>query len=491
MKDKETPSIFGITATFVFLIFCITYTATTLAAQSNNIKIYPAPKGEVLSKAYKVTIAGKTIPVYTARIGEADNERRFKAVDDLLHSENYYNTAAFAYFDMQGSATVTVSIDKAVTSAKILPASAGIKIKRQTRSISFTVNKPQNLTIELNGEWVKSLHLFVNPPEINIPKATDPNVIYFGPGIHNVSGMVIGDNKTVYVAGGAIVRSIIGPNEKFGIELSGLKNYVPRFLLAGRNIKFRGRGIIDASLAPTHAGNFVYVTGSDITLEGIIVRNSCGWTIPVRQSERVTITNVKILGYRANSDGIDICNSRNITVDKCFVRTNDDLIVVKSWEGQGLTNHIVIKNCVLWNQLANSLSLGAELRENVSDVLFSNCDIIHDQGRAWTLHIFHSDASTISNIRFEDIRIEESHQFINLWIGKGIESYNNKSGSIRQVLFKNIQVKGAPLNIDLVGANTQSGISNITFQNVRINGRPLPRDHVKSNAFVSDITVLP
>lgn len=47
------------------------------------------------------------------------------------------------------------------------------------------------------------------------------------------------------------------------------------------------------------------------------------------------VTNVKLLGYRANSDGIDICNSRNVTVQGCFVRTLDDLIVVKTDKGQG------------------------------------------------------------------------------------------------------------------------------------------------------------
>jgi len=29
----------------------------------------------------------------------------------------------------------------------------------------------------------------------------------------------------------------------------------------------------------------------------------------------VTVQNVKLLGYRANSDGIDIWNSRDMTVD--------------------------------------------------------------------------------------------------------------------------------------------------------------------------------
>jgi polygalacturonase len=50
----------------------------------------------------------------------------------------------------------------------------------------------------------------------------------------------------------------------------------------------------------------------------VILRDSSTWTIPIRQSDRVTVENVKLLGYRANSDGIDICNCRDVTVDGAF-----------------------------------------------------------------------------------------------------------------------------------------------------------------------------
>ena len=64
-------------------------------------------------------------------------------------------------------------------------------------------------------------------------------------------------------------------------------------------------------------------------------------------------------------------------------------------------HHVLVKNCVLWNQVAHALSIGAELRENVDDVAFENCDVIHDIGREWTLRVYHCDAATISNVRSE------------------------------------------------------------------------------------------
>jgi len=233
------------------------------------------------------------------------------------------------------------------------------------------------------------------------------------------------------------------------------------------------------------------IKGVGVTIEGVILRNSCGWTIPVRQSENVVIDNVKILGYRANSDGIDICNSVNVDVKKCFIRTNDDLIVIKTEKSEGIAKHIVIRDCVLYNETANALSLGAELRENVSDVLFSDCDIIHDQGRAWSLRIFQGDSSVVNNIRFYNLRIEEAHQFISLWIGHDLSSYDRNSGKIENIIFNNIKAKGTPLNIDLTGIDIYHSITNILFQKVLINQKSLVKDDVKNNPFVYNIKIVP
>ena len=40
-------------------------------------------------------------------------------------------------------------------------------------------------------------------------------------------------------------------------------------------------------------------SGQDIQIEGVILRDSSTWTIPIRQSDRVAVKNVKLLGYRA------------------------------------------------------------------------------------------------------------------------------------------------------------------------------------------------
>jgi hypothetical protein len=455
---------------------------------AGSVQIYPAPAGEELSKDFRVQVEGKPIPVYVTRVAPLEPERRWKAMDDKAHSADYFENASFVYFDMQGTVTVTVNCPEVIESAKVLPSSWKITPIIKGKSLSLTLSEPKLLTIEVNGNWVRSLHLFANPPEVQTPKSGDPNIVFFGPGIHEVSHLVVTNNQTVYVAGGAIVRAIIGSDEPFQISsYSGLRTYSPTFVLKGTNITFRGRGIIDGSRCTTHARNLVQVQGQDIALEGVILRDSSTWNIPIRRSERVTVKNLKLLGYRANSDGIDICSSRDVTVESCFLRTLDDLIVVKTDKGQGEARRIVARDCVLWNEVAHALSVGAELRENVDDVLFTNCDIIHDKGREWTLRVYHCDSARISNVRFENLRIEESPRLISLWIDQAFWTRDNERGHIDGVAFKNIRAVADPLRVELHGFDESHAVENVAFEGVVVNGRPFSPADVKTNAFVRNV----
>lgn len=469
----------------IALFFCI-----ARPVSAGTVGVHPAPVGEELSKEYAVRVEDQEVPVYVAKVAPADPARRWKAMDDKANSADYFELASFAYFDMQGAVTVMVTCPEVIQSARVLPSSFNVKPAIQGRNLTLTLAEPKPLTVEINGKRTGALHLFANPPESDAPRPGDPNVIYFGPGIHEVSHLVVSNNQTVYVAAGAIVRGIIRSNEQFHISgYSGLRTYSPTFQLRGTNITFRGRGIVDGSRCTTHARNLLSVQGRDITLEGVILRDSSTWNVPIRQSDRVQVRNVKLLGYRANSDGIDICNSRDVTVEGCFIRTLDDLIVVKTDQGQGEARRIVAKDCVLWNEVAHALSVGAELRENVDDVRFVNCDVIHDKGREWTLRVYHCDSARIGNVRFENLRIEESPRLISLWIGKAFWTRDDERGHIDGVIFKNIRAKADPLRVELKGFDETHTVENVLFEDVMVNGKPLAAPDVKTNAFVRKVTI--
>ncbi len=454
--------------------------AGTLPAQ-NLAQASPAPEGEPLSAQFKLTVGQTNVPVYLARINSTSPEHRHYMG---LPVASETSTASFSSFDMGGPVKITVIFTEDVTSAKLLPASSGIKPECIGNTITFTVAKPGQLTLEVNGNWVNSLHLFANPIEAAAPNPNDPNVIYFGPGVHQVQNIQVTTGKTVYIADGAVVYG----------HPEGANPGAPIFYLKGSNIVLRGRGIIDGSLCPRGNRSVLGVNGTNIQVEGVILRDSSGFTLPVRRSDNVKISNVKVFGWRGNSDGMDICNSRQVDISDCFLRTFDDLIVLKTDKNQGELRDVTIKHCVLWNEFAHALSLGAELREPLTNVLFSDCDIIHDKGREWLLRVYNCDSASVKNVVFDNIRIEEARRLMSVWIGTAVWSKETERGHIDDVTFKNITSVApelpAPL-ADLVGFDANHAVNHVRFLNVVIGNHPLSQSDIRQNAFVHDASVTP
>lgn len=463
---------------------------TLLAANDAKMPNHVSPPTEPLSTQFKVSVDGKDVPVYLARVVALSPERR-----GPVHAWDLKDTTqvGFASIDISGKVQISVLCHDAVKSAKVLPSAADITPTISGRQVRFGVSKPGQLTLETNGDWLHSLHLFVNPIETDIPKPNDPNVIYFAPGIHEIDSMTVGSNKTVYLAPGAVVYGKPLGDGKGGPPIHGYGG--PVFYLKGDSITLRGRGIIDGSRMLHRQGNILLAQGKNIHIEGVTLRDSSSWTFPVIDSDNVKIQNVKIFGWRGNSDGIDVCNSRHVDVRDCFMRTYDDLVVLKTPDPHaGPDSDITVVRCTLWNELAHALSIGAELRTPVHNILFTNCDIIHDKGREWDLRVYNCDSAEVKNITFADIRIEESRKLFSLWIGKAVWSNQAERGHIDEITFRHITsaapARGEPF-ADLHGFDAAHAIHHVDFDNIVVAGRPMKSTDVKQNKFVAGVAVHP
>jgi hypothetical protein len=69
-------------------------------AWTADVRVHPVPSGEPLSKDFRVTVEGQEVPAYVAKVAPADPTRRWKAMDDKVHSADYFETASFAYCDV-------------------------------------------------------------------------------------------------------------------------------------------------------------------------------------------------------------------------------------------------------------------------------------------------------------------------------------------------------------------------------------------------------
>ena len=215
---------------------------------------------------------------------------------------------------------------------------------------------------------------------------------------------------------------------------------------------------------------------TNVLVEGIIIKDSPCWSMPMFGCTKGTYRNVKQVCHRENSDGINIVNSRNILVEDCFLRNNDDGICIKTTSPPPApeSRNIRVRNCVIWNDRAYAIGVTYETRNNISDVLFSNCDIIHDHGIG-SIAIHMSDGATVSGVRFEDIRVEDTrNRLVRFWIGKDFWGHDKQRGHIRGVMLRNVSVVDGPhARSEITGADATHRVEDVTFENLRVRGKAI------------------
>ena len=415
--------------------------------------------------------------------------------------------ASFAYWDMSEPVEIEVVSKRPIESVDIRPRSYGITPIVDDNRIVFQMAKPGYVTVEVNG-CHHALHLFASPMEAGRPNPDEPTVRYFGPGIHKAGLITLKSGETVYIAGGAIVHGLI--------RAAGASD-----------ISILGRGILDASTFKRigNPGPITLHGCKNVKIDGIIIRDSNVWAVTPRDCEYLAISNIKLIGFwRYNADGIDIVNSQHVTIDKCFVRSFDDSIVIKGLRGARRptgdkpVKDVKVSECVIWNDWGRALEIGAEtVAPEISDIVFRDCDIIRTVHIA--MDIQHGDRALIKDVTFENIRFEiddntpkpkmqssrdEKYslaenetfcpQLFVLIIRKNNYSHDEERGQIRNIVFRNISVTGqcSPGSY-FVGHTPEHDVSDVTIENLRINGKPITnaeeahlsiRDHVGKVRFV-------
>ena len=435
-----------------------------------DVITYPAPDGEILSTDYEVSAEGKKVDVYTARV-----------LDPPFAGKEYDfgGPYAFASFDMSGRVTVKITSTRPLGNVVVRPVSPDVTIKKDgDHALLLLLERPLKLSIEPDGKKGPLL-LFANPLENEPPKPDTPNVIYFGPGVHKSGLVKVRENQTLYLAGGAVVKGAVAAE--------------------GANIRIGGRGILDGSDFEWRKGPHsctLGIVGTNVEVSGITIRGSSHWTIVPRNSRNVTIRNVKLCNSRVqNDDGINPCNSQDVLITDCFIRSDDDCVALKGLDPKGENanvERIVVENSVLWCDRARIFLLGHESRAPfMRNVTLRNLDILHFSMTAFLLEP--GEEMRLEDVRIEDVRVHGEGQGELLRLKPVVNQYMRTKvpGVIRNVLVKNVTVEGkaGPYRVQLAGADTEHDVRNVTFENVAINGATLTREsaNVSIGSHVADV----
>jgi hypothetical protein len=418
------------------------------------LSLYPGPAGVPASNMYSASVNGQNSFVYKALARKLDTNRE--------------QDTSWTSFSFTGSVTVSVTAlnQSGLTGCMVRPYSAAITTSYANNTCTFTMNQARNVSVEfepnIHNPILHPMLVFANPAEGDVPPATgDPNVLYFGPGVHTVgAGQVLHDNQTIYLAGGAYVQGAFIANGPV------------------HNLTIRGRGVIDGLFLDT--GNqdlnkdqpgiidIADQTSANVLIEGITIVNAPRFNVRAL-AQYTTIENVKTMSWWYSTDGMVAGNKA--LVENNFVKSNDDSIKL-FWGDE------VVRRNTVW-QLENGASfmISWNIEQDSSNFHVYDNDVIHAEHyqiqKTAIFRALHAGAGTPNRYLFEDIRVENA-----TWRLFYIAVENNKwydpnlgYGELDQIIFRDIHAYTSYTNPNVVqGIDSTHKVRNVNFVNVFTDG---------------------
>lgn len=452
-----------------FIFILLSFSAISSATRS-SLTVYPAPKGVEMKEDFdvKVRVPGgewQCVPTYMVK------------VDEVREARHCVEKSSMGYFDFEGEVEVSVTSNKGpIETARVRPLSYGIEPSVDGSTLVFFLDRPRNLSVEVNGDIFHNLQLFANPIDANNPidgvkirnekhlAKERKDVIYFSPGVHDLGkdALFVQSGQTVYIAGGAVVYGTV-------------------HAVSVQDVKIFGRGII----MQKDRGEGVYVKRSqNVEVDGIIT-TQC----PVGGSDGVKITNVKVISSYGWGDGLNVFASSNVHYDGCFARTSDDCTTVYATRKGfvGSCRNILTENCVLWADAAHPIMIGihgnADDPDVIENLVYRNIDILdHKEQQVdyqGCIAINAGDGNLVRNCLFENIRIEDFRQgqLVNMRIFYNRKYCKSPGRGIEGIIFRNITYNGSGEEMSVIaGYSEDRKIRNIRFENLVINGEVISDD---------------
>jgi hypothetical protein len=448
-------------------------------AQSSHLVTYPPPQ-QILYTMHNDD--------YTVMVRQVGGEWKDLYEYKVLVDADRVAEASMVHFDFSGTIEVMVKKNNGIVhGVTIRPKVLGINPHVKGNIITFTLNKPMKFSVEFNNDGLNNLHVFARDIEYSRVDKTDPNVIYFGPGLHQPKDgkaeYEIPSGKTVFLDGGAVVKA------KFVTD-------------SAKNVIIRGSGIV------LNAERGVEARWSEnVRVEGIIFINPTHYTFFGGASNGITIKDIMSFSCKGWSDGLDFMSCSNVTVDGVFMRNSDDCVAIYGhrWEYYGNAKNYTISNSVLWADVAHPTNIGThgnstDAGDTIANILFKNIDILEhdedDRNYQGCLAISATDKNLVQDITYEDIRIDniQEGQILNFRVYFN-EKYSSAPGrSIRNVVVKNVSYVGDRVNPSLVhGYNKEQIVDGLVIQNLRVNGSLVTKaaaDVLEIGSFVTGIRFL-
>ncbi|HEX6446089.1 MAG TPA: hypothetical protein VF053_13430 [Streptosporangiales bacterium] len=405
-----------------------------------RLATYPAPAGSPRSDQYSVGLT---------QGGRHDDSFVYQVAARKTDTNRERDTS-WTSFSFSGAVTVTVrKLAGTATGCLVRPQSAGIRTTFAGNACTFTLTRPVNVSVEFAPETTNPVPhpmlVFANPPETNVPPPDAPNVLYLGPGVHELGTDVpLHDGETVYVAGGAWVRAAFKATGVHDVVIRGRGILDGTFLDTGSQAtNTRQPGLIDIDC---HAPGQTPQTpcsptenSSNVVVDGLTLVNGPRFNVRVL-GDHITVHNIKVISWWYKTDCIWAGNYS--LVEDNFCKVNDDSL-------KPMTGPSVIRHNVVWQlEDGSPFQLSYNLEYDQANFHIYADDVIHDEhisnDRQAIFAALHGGAARMRRYLFENIHVEDAD-----WRLFNVILENNKFydpalgyGQISELVFRDIRTDG-------------------------------------------------
>lgn len=445
----------------------------------------------------------------------------------------------------QKQTTVEILLPESVARIKVKPEAAVGKVQIDGSRITVHTDETLYFVIQPDGDIFSGLRVLLDRAK-PMPKEKAHNLI-FTEGIYTAENCAyihlneygapvidgIEDDTLIYIGKDAIVNAAIILKGVRNVEIAGTGILTTLNRCHGAESGFAGEHFW--GLFRDHAVPNLYIRSGceNVTIRGILIDAEFRG-ITLRNSRNIQIENVKIFASSHNADGINCCNTSELSVNGCFIQSRDDCFCLYNscdsirWlndEGYrpatAVCRNVDFGNCILFTNcrpfvFGGHATKDTEPRCLIEQFRIHDCEIIEtpallnpDERFAfyWTsvFRILSQSEQLIRNLTFENIRVDVTNGYcgkiFHLQVRSESEaSYTECRGfAIEDITFRNIEIRNgeeALFPSVVICRDTEEKetaelphISGITFENVTLGGRPISAADLRIEGDVQNLLI--
>lgn len=434
-------------------VLVLTLVCAAVLARAASLVTYPAPKGAPLNDDFRVRV----------RLAGGEWQRvdtYLWKVDRVEAGRHTAEPSSVAYFDFDGTVEVEVtSLKGRIDSCRVRPLSYGIAADASGDRLTFTLDRPRMLSVEVNGDIFHNLQLFANAPQPKVKKGK--NVRYYGPGYYDLKGdsIHLKTGETLFIDGGAYIKGWVSTYKS-------------------DNVRIIGHGIVN----PERQKEGIMVRYSkNVTVDGPVTTQ-----LPVGGSDGVNVSNAKCISWYGWGDGMNVFASNNVTYNHVFCRTSDDCSTIyctrKGYHG-GCRN-IKVTDAVYWADVAHPIMIGLHgdisRNEVIEDVVYEDVDILDQAERQidyqGCIGINNGDNILVRDVTFRRFRVESLRcgMLFNFRVCFNKKYCAAPGRGIENVTVDGLTYNGRQPNMSIMaGYNEERKIKGVKINGLVINGTPI------------------